>query len=140
MIEELQQDIDKYPRLTAIAAFGLGLAVGIFAGRQRPIANLAHPSFSTSEPVMTGMTSSKLYFKVALLRRRVLLRQIIKRTIAGLAGGRGADRRRGAVDLCLIPGAAGAARRGGRSVGDRRRLSRHRSRAAALHAARAKLA
>ncbi|MGO3932430.1 hypothetical protein NP284_29480 [Rhodopseudomonas pseudopalustris] len=32
---------------------------------------------------MTGMTSSKLYFKVALLRRRVLLRQIIKRTIAG---------------------------------------------------------
>ncbi|MGO3932431.1 hypothetical protein NP284_29485 [Rhodopseudomonas pseudopalustris] len=34
VIEELQQDIDKYPRLTAIAAFGLGLAVGIFAGRQ----------------------------------------------------------------------------------------------------------
>jgi Tfp pilus assembly protein PilN len=34
VIDELQQDIDKYPRLTAIAAFGLGLAVGIFAGRQ----------------------------------------------------------------------------------------------------------
>lgn len=34
VIDELQQDIDKYPRLTAIAAFGLGLAIGIFAGRQ----------------------------------------------------------------------------------------------------------
>jgi hypothetical protein len=34
VIDELQQDIDKYPRVTAIAAFGLGLAIGIFAGRQ----------------------------------------------------------------------------------------------------------
>jgi anti-sigma factor RsiW len=34
VIDELREDIDKYPRLTAIAAFGLGLAVGIFAGRQ----------------------------------------------------------------------------------------------------------
>jgi hypothetical protein len=34
VIDELQQDIDKYPRLTAIAAFGLGLAVGVFVGRQ----------------------------------------------------------------------------------------------------------
>jgi hypothetical protein len=32
---------------------------------------------------MTGMTSSKLYFRIALLRRRVLLRQLIKRTVAG---------------------------------------------------------
>jgi hypothetical protein len=32
---------------------------------------------------MTGMTSSKLYFRIALLRRQILLRQIIKRTIAG---------------------------------------------------------
>lgn len=32
---------------------------------------------------MTGMNSSKLYFKIALLRRRVLLRQAIKRAIAG---------------------------------------------------------
>ena len=34
VIDELREDIDKYPRLTAIAAFGLGLAVGVFAGRQ----------------------------------------------------------------------------------------------------------
>ncbi|PYF01138.1 hypothetical protein BJ122_12616 [Rhodopseudomonas faecalis] len=32
---------------------------------------------------MTGMTSSKLYFRIALLRRRVLLRQAIKRAVAG---------------------------------------------------------
>jgi hypothetical protein len=34
VIDELREDIDKYARLTAIAAFGLGLAVGVFAGRQ----------------------------------------------------------------------------------------------------------
>ena len=32
---------------------------------------------------MTGMTSTKLYLRIALLRRQILLRQIIKRTIAG---------------------------------------------------------
>uniref|UniRef100_Q07JW8 Phage holin family protein n=1 Tax=Rhodopseudomonas palustris (strain BisA53) TaxID=316055 RepID=Q07JW8_RHOP5 len=32
---------------------------------------------------MTGMNSTKLYFRIALLRRQILLRQIIKRTIAG---------------------------------------------------------
>jgi hypothetical protein len=34
VVDELGQDVDKFPRLSAIAAFGLGLALGAALGRQ----------------------------------------------------------------------------------------------------------
>lgn len=34
-LDEFSQELDKYPRLTALAALGIGLAVGIVIGRQR---------------------------------------------------------------------------------------------------------
>jgi len=34
-LDEFAQELDKYPRLTALAALGIGLAVGIVIGRQR---------------------------------------------------------------------------------------------------------
>jgi hypothetical protein len=32
-VEELEEDIEKFPQLSALAAFGIGLALGIVVGR-----------------------------------------------------------------------------------------------------------
>jgi hypothetical protein len=34
LVEELGQDVDKFPRLSAMTAFGVGLALGVVLGRQ----------------------------------------------------------------------------------------------------------